>query len=489
MPRLIVIYQNLFVMINKAKFYSLFFFFGVFYSYGQEKKWTLDECISHAIENNIQVKQIEINELNSQVNVELAKYNFLPTVNASAGHNWTWVDSSSSFGAANQKPLQDTSLGVNVGIDIIGGLQKQNTLAKARLENMGAIYSVQKLKEDISLSVINSYLQILFNRELVKTNKAQLAYDESEKERVSTLVTAGAVPAGDLLTVKATVASSNQSLIISENDLLISKINLAQILQIREYQEFDIVDANYEVKESELMIYSPEEISQRAFEYLTNIKKAELNVEIAKRDVKISKSAFYPKLSGFYSLGTGINYNDIVVGSYANSTLNQVGVVEQTGQAVVAPGITNIYGRPDAFFKQFDTNFKSAIGLSLTVPVFNGLKARKSVRLNELALQQKEYEKEAEVLKLEQIVFKAYADVNSAFKTYEASISTLEAREKSLEYARERYAVGLINIFELNQSQNLYVNSQSNLLRAKYDFIFKNKILEYYFGVPLFKTN
>ncbi len=476
-------------MINKVKFYSLFFFFGVLSGFSQEKKWTLDECIAHAIENNIQVKQIEISELNSEVNLELAQYDFLPTVNANAGQNWTWTDSSTSFGASNQKPFQDTSLGINVGIDILGGLQKQNTFAKARLENLAAIYSVQKLKEDISLSVISSYLQILFNRELVKTNKAQLAYDESEQERVSTLVGAGAVPAGDLLTVKATVASSKQSLIVSENDLLISKINLAQILQIRDYQYFNIADTNYEVKESELMIYSPEDIFQRAFEYLTNIKKAELNVEIAKRDVKISKSAYYPKLSGFYSLSTAIRYNDVVVGVQPNSLFNQVGVVEQTGQTVVAPGMTNIYGRPDAFFKQFDNNFRSAVGLSLTIPVFNGLKTRKGVKLYELALEQKEYEKEAEVLKLEQIVFKAYADVNSAFKTYEASLSTLEAREKSLEYARERYAVGLINIFELNQSQNLYVISQSNLLRAKYDYIFKNKILEYYFGVPLFKTN
>lgn len=476
-------------MINKVKFYSLFFFFGMLSGFSQDKQWTLDECVAHAIENNIQVKQIEISEVNSQVNLELAKYNFLPTVNANAGQNWTWTDNSTGFGVSNQKPFQDTSFGINVGIDIIGGLEKQNTLAKARLENLAAIYSVQKLKEDISLSVINSYLQILFNRELVKTNKAQLTYDESEQERVATLVAAGSVPAGDLLTVKATVASSKQSLIVAENDLLISKINLAQILQIREYQYFDIAETNYEVKESELMIYSPADISQRAFEYLTNIKKAELNVEIAKRDVKISKSAYYPKLSGFYSLGTTIGYNDIVRSAQPNSLFNQVGIVEQTGQTVVAPAMTNVYGRPDAFFRQFDNNFRSAVGLSLTIPVFNGLKTRKGVKLYELALEQKEYEKEAEVLKLEQIVFKAYADVNSAFKTYEASVSTLEAREKSLEYARERYAVGLINIFELNQSQNLYVTSQSNLLRAKYDYIFKNKILEYYFGVPLFKIN
>lgn len=473
-------------MIVKVMLYILFFFVGAFCTYGQEKKWTLDECISYAIDNNIQVKQIEISELNSEVNLELAKYNFLPTVNGSAGHTWTLLDSPLGGG---EKTLQETNFGVNVGVDILGGLQKQNTLAKARLELLGSIYSVQKLKEDISLSVINSYLQILFNKELVRTNQAQLDYDKSEESRVSLLVKAGSVPAGDLLTVQATVASSTQRLIISENDLLISRINLAQILQIRDYEQFDVVETNYEMKESELMIYDPKDISQRAFEYLTNIKKAELDVEIAERDVKINKSAFSPKLSGFYNLGTSINYQNIVVGTNVSSNLTQIGFVEGTGQAVMMQGTNSVYGRPDAFFRQFDNNLSSVFGLSLSVPIFNGMKARKGVKLSQLALKQREYEKDAEVLKLEQIVFKAYADVNSAFKTYEASLMTLEAREKSLEYARERYAVGLINIFELNQSQNLYVTSQSSLLRSKYDYIFKNRILEYYFGIPLFKKN
>jgi outer membrane protein len=147
-----------------------------------------------------------------------------------------------------------------------------------------------------------------------------------------------------------------------------------------------------------------------------------------------------------------------------------------------------VFGGPESFFTQFDNNKSSTFGLSLSIPIFNGMQVRNSVKLSKLALEQIQNEKEVAVLKLEQLVFKAYTDTESALKTFEASELTLNAREKSLEYARERYAVGLINIFELNQNQNMYVAAQSDFLKSKYDYIFKTKILEYYFGIPLFKN-
>lgn len=476
---------------NSIQIYGSFLVFMLTLSVGaQDKKWTLDACIQHAIEHNISVKQIEINEKNKSVNLDLAKYDFLPVVSANGNHSWTLIDQPDvQTGIIGQRTLQESTVGLSVGIDIIDGLQKQKKLAKARLEHLASIYSIQKVKEDIALSVINSYLQIIFNKELVHTNEVQLAYDKSEETRVQVLVTAGVVPAGDLLDVKATVASSTQRLISAENELIIAKLNLAQLLQIREYEKFDVVDSDYQITESELMMYAPEDIALRAFESLTNIKTAEVNVALAEKNVQISKGAYYPTLTGFYNFGSNVRYQDRIVGSTATGQLDQVGFVEGSGQRVLREGQMSVYGGPESFFTQLDHNKNSTFGLSLTIPIFNGMKARKTVKLNQLALEQVQYEKEAEELKLEQLVFKAYTDTKSSFQSYEASVVTLESREKSLEYARERYAVGLINIFELNQNQNLYVTAQSNLLKAKYDYIFKNKILEYYFGVPLFKSN
>ncbi|MBB1138342.1 TolC family protein [Myroides sp. WP-1] len=477
-------------MNSTKNYFSTLFLLLMVSAFAQDKQWTLDECISHAIVHNISVKQIEINEQNKSVNLELAKYDFLPVVSANANHSWTLVDQPDpQTGVIGQRTLQESTVGLSVGIDIIDGLQKQKKLAKARLEHIASVYQIQKIKEDIALSVINSYLQIIFNKELVHTNQVQLAYDQAEEERVQALVDAGVVPAGDLLDVKATVASSNQRLISSQNELVIAKLNLAQLLQIRDYESFDVIDTDYQVEESELMIYSPQDIAIRAFESLTNIKTAELNVQLAEKNVQISKGAYYPKLTGFYNFGSNISYQDRIVGSRPSGQMDQVGVVEGSGQRVMRQGQMNVYGGPESFFRQFDNNKNSVFGLSLSIPIFNGMKARKTVQLNQLALEQMQYEKEAEELKLEQLVFKAYTDTKSSYQSYEASVVTLESREKSLEYARARYAVGLINIFELNQNQNLYVTAQSNVLKAKYDYIFKNRILEYYFGVPLFKRN
>jgi len=456
----------------------------------QEKHWTLDECIKYAIEHNISVKQIEIGEQSKELTVDMARYDFLPVVSGTANHSWTILDQPDpQTGSIGQRTLQESTVGLSVGIDIFDGLQKQRRLAKSRLEHLAAVYQVQKIKEDIALAVINSYLQIIFNKELVHTNQVQLNYDEAEVGRVQVLVDAGAVPAGDLLDVKATVASSRQRLIASENELIIAKLNLAQLLQIRAYEKFDVQDTEYQVTTSELMFYTAEEIASRAFESLTNIKTAELNVEMAEKEVQISKGAYYPKLTGFYNFGSNVHYQDRMIGSVPTGGVEPIGFVEASGQRVMRQGMMNVYGGPESFFRQIDNNKSSAFGLSLSIPIFNGLKTKKTVKLNQLALTQMQYEKEAEELKLEQLVFKAYTDTKSSFQTYEASVITLEAREKSLAYARERYAVGLINIFELNQNQNLYVTAQSNLLKAKYDYIFKNRILEYYFGLPLFKSN
>ena len=475
--------------LNKI-YLSAWFSFLAMSTLAQEKRWTLDECINHAIEHNISVKQMEIGEQSKAVTVDVARYDFLPVFSGTANHSWTLADQPDpQTGIIGQRTLQESTVGLSVGVDIFDGLQKQKRLAKARLEHVSAVYQVQKIKEDIALSVINSYLQIIFNKELVHTNQVQLDYDQAEVSRVQVLVNAGAVPAGDLLDVKATVASSTQRLISSQNELIIAKLSLAQLLQIRDYENFDVLDSDYQVAVSELMLYTPEEITSRAFEALTNIKTAELNVQLAEKEVQISKGAYYPKLTGFYNFGSNVHYQDRIVGTALSGSMDQVGFVEGSGQRVMRQGMMNVYGGPESFFSQIDNNKSSVFGLSLTVPIFNGLKTRKTVKLNQLALEQMQYEKEAEELKLEQLVYKAYTDTKSSFQTYEASVVTLESRENSLEYARERYAVGLINIFELNQNQNLYVTAQSNLLKAKYDYIFKNKILEYYFGLPLFKRN
>ncbi|WP_041888899.1 TolC family protein [Myroides profundi] len=457
---------------------------------GQERTlWSLEKCIDYAIENNIRIKQYELDEQSAMINKDIAIGSFMPNVNLTGNHSWTITDQPDQLtGALGSKTIQATTVGLGVNVDLYSGLKKQNMLVKARLSELASQYKLQKMKEDIALNVINSYLQILFNKELVKTNQTQLEYDKSQQERTQELVNEGVVPAGDLLEAKATVAIDTQRLIISQNELVMARLNLAQLLQIRSYESFDIVDTDYEVSESSMLSYSPQDITDRATEVLTDIKTAETNVLMAEKDVSIAKSAYSPTLQAFYNLGTNINYQDRLVGSRLLESTSEVGYVEGSNQRVLRQNSMAVYGGPNSFFNQFSDNFNSNFGLSLTIPIFNGFSTRNNIKLKKLTLQQIENEREVIALNLEQLVFKAYTDTESAYQKYEASNASLEARKLSLEYSKERYSVGLINIFELNQNQTLFVTAQSDLLKSKYEYIFKTKILEYYFGIPLFKN-
>jgi outer membrane protein len=451
----------------------------------------LEECIDYAIVHNIRVQLTELQSQGAVVKKDMAFGQFLPVVSGNAQHSWTIGDGIdlSSKEIINQTN-QLTTFGLSANVTIYQGMQLQNKMVRARLEYLSSVYQVQKIKEDIALNVINSYLQIIFTKELVKTNQVQLEYDKEDEIRTTQLVQAGVVPAGDLLDVKANVANSNQRLILAQNELVMAKLNLAQLLQIKDFEFFDVIDSDYSIVPSKMLLENPKDIAVSAAEKLTTIKTAELNVEMAKKDLQIVKGTYLPTIQGFYSLGSTVNYQNRIVGNVIDNNIPNVviGNVEGTNQRVLAPNYTGVTSGPEAFFTQFSNQLNSNFGLRLSLPIFQGFAVKNNVKLNQLTLKQRISEKEVANLELEQQVYKAYTDTQSAYKAYEASNITLESRQTSLEYARERYKAGLISIFDLNQNQNLYVTAQSNLLKAKYDYIFKNKILEYYFGVPLFRN-
>ncbi len=437
-------------------------------SFGQAKKWTLEECVAYAVENNISIKQSTLDKQLSDVSKKDAFGKFLPSVNGQASHSWNiGLNQNITTGLLENQTTQFTSAGLNANIDIYKGLQNQNQLRKANLSIIASQYQLTKMMEDVSLNVVNAYLQILFNKENLKVQQQQLSYDNKQLDRTNELVEAGVIPKGDLLDVKATVASDNQRLIAAENALLISKLSLAQLLQLDNFQEFDITDAEIPAQESTVLLEDPKAILEKAKENRTDLKLAQTNVQIAEKDVKISRGAYQPTLQGFYSFSTRASNSDRII---FDSNNNPIGI-----------------GSPLPVFDQFSNNKGHSYGVSLNIPIFNGFAARNNVFRSKIALERSKIALEQQELDLERTVFTAYTDTKGALKTHEAAVSTLEAREQSFNYAKERYEVGLMNVFDFNQAQTLYVNAQSEALRTKYDYIFRTKILEFYFGIPIIK--
>jgi outer membrane protein len=454
----------------------------------QAKKWTLEECVKYALDHNISIRLTDLDVQTANVSKSDARAAFLPTATAQGSHSWNiGLNQNITTGLLQNQTTQFTSVGLNVGVDIYNGLQNQNRLRRANLAMISAQYQLVKMQEDVALNVANAYLQILFNKENLKVQMQQMAFDNQQMEKVEQMVEGGAVPRGDLLDIKATVAADNQKKIAAENALLISKLSLAQLMQLENFQDFDTADSEYPEDKAGVLMQLPSSIYDKAKELRTELKIAKANVEVAEKDVKIARGAYQPSLSGFYSLTTRAAYSDRVVGIGPNisNPTSVVGYVDGTDQVVLQQNFQPILGKRAPIFDQFNDNKGHSFGIALTVPILNGFAARNNVARSKIALERSQIALEQAELDLERNVYTAYTDAQGALNAYDAAVSAADARAESLTYAQERYEVGLINVFDLNQAQTLSVNAQSEVLRTKYDFIFRVKILEFYFGMPI----
>lgn len=466
---------------------AVLFIAGVIFA--QDKKWTLEECIAYAMDNNIAIKQAELDVTLRDIDRKDAFGAFLPSANANASHSWNiGLNQNITTGILENQTTQFTALGASVGVDIYNGLQNQNRLRRAQLSQITGKYQLQKMQEDVALNVANAYLQILFNIENLKVQNEQLEMNKRQLSQTSELVDAGVIPRGDLLEIKATIAANEQRVVNSENALLISKLSLAQLIQLEDFKNFDVETEGYEVEETSLLLQSPDAIFEKSKETRTELKIAETNVELAERELKIARGAYQPRLTGFYSFNTRAGYTDRIVGFEpdTDNPTSAIGFVESTGEVVVSPNFMPVLGNPESVWDQFDRNKGQSFGLQLTVPIFNGFATRNNVQRSKINIERSKLIQEQAELDLELNVYTAFSDVKGALNAYDAALSTLESREEAFRYAQERFDVGMMNSFEYNQVFTLLANAQSEVLNAKYDYIFRVKILEFYFGIPLY---
>lgn len=431
----------------------------------QEKKWTLKECVDYAVANNISIQQSQLDNELIDIDKKDAFGNFLPSVNANVSHSWNiGLNINPITNVAATQTFQNTSAGLSVGVDIYKGMQNQNRLRRANIAKIAGQYQLTKMKDDVALNVANAFLQILFNKENLKVQQGQLANNIRQKTRTKELVDAGSVARGDLLDMTATVATSQQGVVSAENALLISKLSLAQLLQLEDFKNFDVAEMDYAVQKSEVMLQSPTAIYDKAKEERVELKIARTNLELAEKDIQIAKGGFQPTLSGFYSFSSRATNSDRIFSD--------------------GNGAFSVRG-PDALFNQFSDNKGNAFGLQLNIPILNGFAVRNSVERSKVAYKRGQIAVTQQELDLKRNVYTAFTDANGALNAYEAAVTALEARTESYNYAQEKFNVGLMNAFDLNQAQLLFANAESEVIRTKYDYIFRVKVVEFYFGIPI----
>ena len=472
----------------KKSLYFLFVFLVSASTFSQSKKWTLEECVDYAYKNNISVKLSELDSKNSLISKDLAIGRFLPTINANAQHSWNiGLNQNIITGILENQTQQNSGLGLNVNVTIYNGLQNQNRLRRANLEIAAAQFQILKMKDDVALNIANAFLQILFNKENLKVQNEQLANTEKQYKRTNELVNSGSIPRGDLLDIKATIAGNKQNVVIAENALLISKLSLAQLLQLPDFKDFDVQESFSDSANNNILAENPETILKKAKQERIELKIAKSNLELAQKDIAIAKGAFMPTLSGFYGFNTRASYTDRIVGVKPNlaNPFSQIGVVEQTGQIVSQPNFIPVLGNAPPIFDQFSDFKGNSFGFQLNVPILNGFTVKNNVARSKILFERSKIALQQSETDLERNVYTAYANAKGAQNAFESAKIALEARQNAVNYAKERFAVGMMNSFDYNQAQSLLVNANSEVLRTKYDYIFKIKIVELYFGIPI----
>ena len=437
--------------IKNNKSVLIFLLFFSFSSFAQEKL-SLKDCIERAIEKNISIKNSSLDLLNSTENKKTAIGNFVPSFNINGNHSWnTGLTQNITTGILENQTTENSSINMSVAVDVFNGLANIRRLHRANLDLLAKKYQLEDMKEDISLLVANSYLQILFNKEQLDVQKSQLKISQEELKNAKEKFNSGVIPEGNLFEIEANLALSEQNVIMAENSYQLSKLSLSQLLMFEDSNNFDIADDNYEIPQTDILNKDAKEILEEAMKNRNDIKLAETNLEIAIKDQQISKSALLPSASAFYS------YNSRV-----------------------------IMDAPTSLKSQFDLNAGESIGLQLNIPIINGWSSRAGIKKSKLNVLRNKNLLDQTKMDLENTIYQALNDAKGAMKSYEAAKKSEIARKTAYEYAKERFENGALNTINYFQAQQLFETAQSELVKAKYDYIFKIKVLEFYFGIPDF---
>jgi outer membrane protein len=401
----------------------------------------------------------------------------LPNLNAGVGQSWNFGRSNSTpSGMYENQTNSNTSLSVSSNTPIFTGFRISNEIEKNKWDLEAAIQNMEKAKEDLALNVAYLFLQVLFNKEILKVNEEQLSLSQSQIERTEQLVEVGRVPASQLFDIKAQVARDEVSVVQARNNLHLSLLELAQSLELERNASFDVEAPELgDVLGNNIQsILPPAHIYDNAIGFKPQVKEQELRTESAKRSLKIAQSGYMPTLSLNMGYNNGYFYNYTMEGR-EYETYNPADPDN--------PIISTWRNRP--FSNQIRNNAGQSVSLSLNIPIFNRFAVRNQVRNARLNIDNQQLILENVKKTLYKEIQTAYLNATAAQEKYRASHKSVEASQESFRYAEERYQIGKSSVFEFNEARTRLIQSQSEQIQAKYDFIFRSKILDFYNGLPI----
>lgn len=450
-----------------------------------QERWSLQRCVEYALEHSISLESSKLNVKDAEIVNNAAWQQRLPSLNGSTGYNL-------SFGRRINPATNDflnerfgnQSISVSSGVLLYNGGRISNQIKQAKINQESSILDLRQLENDISLNVANSFLNILFARENAQNARNSLALTQSQYEQIEKLIAAGSRPRNAGLELLAQIAAGEQAVIAAENDGVLSMLALRQLLQLEDEVEFDIeIPALTAPTDYDIESLNSQDIYQFAKLNQPNIKAGELRAQSAELGVAVAKSGLLPSLS----IGGGLGSN---FASVAARQGEATGFEFMNSPALLNGEPVNIglpfptFGSPvkTPYFDQINENFGYQVGLQLSVPIFNQGQNKVNLERAKLDVRRTQVANQEIKNNLKSLIERAAADVKAAKLQYEAALRTREAAEASYSDTQKRFDLGVSNSFELTTAINNRDRADVDVLIAKYDFIFKSKVIDFYQG-------
>lgn len=459
----------------------------------------IQECIRIAIENNLSVKRSQLLKEQSQIGLTQSQASRLPSLNLGGSYGYNWgrsIDPTTNAFITEQ--ITFTGLNGNANMTLFNWFRITNSIKRNRLNYQSSDFDVERAKNDISLDIVTFYVNVIFNRELLQNAEFQLQSSQEQLDRTKTLVANGALPRTNELELISQVATNEVNLVNAENNLNLALLNLKQAMLIPASQEIELLIPDLDIQSKVGLEVTPAEVFDAALRTMPEIKSAELQARSAALDVKVAEAGYAPSLSlnGSFRSNYSSAFQEFIPDEDNPFTINR----DENGNIITNPtqfqttngvAVEQLSVSPNgsvetiAFNDQLDQNLSRSVSLNLSIPIFNNLNAKSQVQNARINLQQAEISVMEQKNALRQTIETAYNDAQAASKTYQASLRQVEALEETFRSIENQYQLGAANFTDYQVASNNLFGARSDLVRAKFDYIFKRKILDFYQGKSL----
>ncbi|GAB2614107.1 TolC family protein [Belliella aquatica] len=443
--------------------YILGLLFLVFFSSSELKAQSsesltldLESCIEIALENNLTLKRSQINQALSEATLLQSQGQRLPSLSAGASSGYRWGRSINPVtNLFETDRIGNVNVSANSNLTLFAGQQITNTIKQAKTDIEVSQLNVKTTENNITLNVINLFINVIFAEEQLKISKNQMASTKQQLGNTTKLVDAGSLPLANKLDLQAQNATNELEVLNAENSLRGAKLNLLQAMQLPFDPNFEVIAPDLSVDDIYISGQSVDEIYNYSKDILPQIKAAELGIESAEYGVRAAKGAFYP------TLGIGAN----IFSNYIDRTV---------------PG----FDRP-TFITQLENNLSQAANVSLSIPIFSNFRNKTGVQRARLQKNLSEINSFEVKNQLRQDIEVAFTNAIASDQAYRSSLTRVAALEESFRIAEQRFDAGAINFADYQLAQNNLFNAQADLITAKYTYIFRVKVLDFYLGNPL----